>query len=379
MLLLQGWDMVHITQYVLFLAIVQLCNGQENVTDIPEEEDSNFTTMDYDAYLHQCQKSDVRVFRSTFLPVMYTIICLIGLAGNSLVMLRYIYFKRLKTGTDYYMLNLAIADVVFLFTLPFWAYSISKYWTFGNGMCKVIYCLYKMSFFSGMFLLMCVSIERYFAIVQAPSAHRHRSKTVMVSKLSSVSIWVIAFFLSIPELVFSGVQLIDGIDSCVIFSADLESLNARLRISQMFFGFLLPIIIMSFCYSMIIRTLLHARNYEKYKAIKVIITIVIVFVMFQLPYNSVLLMRTFQNTTVCDISKNLDIAEDVTYSLACFRCCFNPFLYAIIGVKFRNDLCKFFKDLGCLSQEKFTEWSTAKPSKRGSFAMDTETTTTFSP
>ncbi|XP_063819607.1 C-C chemokine receptor type 7 [Pseudophryne corroboree] len=376
MQLLPRYDVL---QVILLLAVVRLCNGEENVTTLPEDDEFNLTTMDYEAFQHQCQKKDVRVFRSIFLPVMYAIICVIGLAGNSLVMLRYIYFKRLKTGTDYYMLNLAIADMVFLFTLPFWGVSIRKYWLFGDGMCKVIYCLYKMSFFSGMFLLMCVSIERYFAIVQAPSAHRHRSKTVLASKLSSVSIWVLAFFLSIPELVYSGVKTTDEMEECIIFSTDLETLSAKLKISQMFFGFLLPLIIMSFCYIMIIRTLLHARNYEKYKAIKVIITIVIVFIVFQLPYNSVMLVKTFHNSSDCQISKNVDIAEDVTYSLACFRCCLNPFLYAIIGVKFRNDLCKFFKDLGCLSQEKFSEWSTAKPSKRGSFAMDTETTTTFSP
>ncbi|KAM4692471.1 C-C chemokine receptor type 7 [Rhinophrynus dorsalis] len=310
---------------------------------------------------------------------MYTIICLVGVAGNSLVMLRYIYFKRLKTGTDFYMLNLAIADMLFLMTLPFWSVSVAKHWIFGNEMCKIIYCLYKMSFFSGMFLLMCVSLERYFAIVQAPSAHRHRSKTVLISKLSSVGIWVLAFLLSIPELIYSGVKNIDSVDMCIIFSDNIQSLSAKLKISQMFFGFLFPFVIMFFCYCMIIRKLLQSRNFEKYKAIKVIIAIVIVFVVFQLPYNSVMLMKTFSNTTDCQTSKQMDIADDVSYTLACLRCCLNPFLYAIIGIKFRNDLCKLLKDLGCLSQEKFSEWSSSKPSKRASFAMDTETTTTFSP
>lgn len=313
---------------------------------------------------------------------MYGCIFVIGLVGNGLVMLRYIYFNRLKTGTDFYMLNLALADMVFLFTLPFWAANVVQTWIFGNDMCKVINCLYIMSFFSGMFLLMSVSIERYFVIVLATSAHRHRSKTVLVSKLSSAGIWVVAFFLSIPELIYSGVKPNNGENgenACVPFVAEVQSRSAGLKISQMVIGFLLPLIIMVFCYSMIIMTLLRVRNFEKYKAIKVIIAIVIVFVVFQLPYNSVMLIKTFGNNTDCHISKTIDVADDVTYTFACFRCVLNPFLYVIIGVKFRNDLCKFFKDLGCLSQEKFTEWSTAKPSKRGSFAMDTDTTTTFSP
>ncbi|XP_077315983.1 C-C chemokine receptor type 7 [Lithobates pipiens] len=374
----------------LVLISVQICAGQQNDTIIaedigqendtvtPEDADSNFTP-DYNGYEQVCVKADVRGFRAIFLPIIYACIFVIGLVGNGLVMLRYVYFNRLKTGTDFYMLNLALADMVFLFTLPFWAASIVQTWIFGNDMCKVIYCLYKMSFFSGMFILMSVSIERYFVIVLATSAHRHRSKTVLVSKLSSAGIWVGAFFLSIPELIYSGVKPINDENTCVIFVAEFRSLGAGLKISQMVIGFLLPLIIMVFCYSMIIMTLLRVRNFEKYKAIKVIIAIVIVFLVFQLPYNSVMLIKTFDNSTDCDISKTIDVADDVTYSLACFRCVLNPFLYVIIGVKFRNDLCKFFKDLGCLSQEKFTEWSTAKPSKRGSFAMDTDTTTTFSP
>ncbi|XP_053309552.1 C-C chemokine receptor type 7 [Spea bombifrons] len=361
----------------VLLVVVEMCVG-ENTTSMPDDE---FSTIDYDGYQQQCKKRDVRQFRSKFLPAMYGIICFVGLVGNGLVILRYFHFKRLKTGTDYYMLNLALADMLFLLTLPFWAVSVAQEWIFGNGVCKIIYCLYKMSFFCGMFLLMCVSIERYFAIVEAPSAHRHRSKTVLISKLSSVGIWVVAFFLSIPELIYSGVKEIDSMNVCIIFSDEIDSLNAKLKVSQMFFGFLLPLIIMSFCYSMIIKKLLQARNFEKYKAIKVIIVIVIVFVVFQLPYNSVMLIRTYSNITLCETSKQMDIADDVTYSLACFRCCLNPFLYAIIGIKFRNDLIKLFKDLGCVSKEKFGDWaSTTKPSKRTSIALETtETTTTFSP
>ncbi|KAM4623022.1 C-C chemokine receptor type 7 [Discoglossus pictus] len=383
MLPLEPGSVMPIWSALIFLIILQFCAG-ENITDANDyDESAEVSTLDYNTYEVQCQKSDVRHFLSAFLPAMYAIICIIGVIGNGLVMVTYVYFKRLKTGTDFYLLNLAIADLVFLLTLPFWAVSVAtSSWVFGNNMCKIIYCLYKMSFFSGMFLLMCVSIERYFAIVQAPSAHRHRSKTVLISKLSSVGIWIFAFFLSIPELIYSGVvhnENGDNIDRCRIFSQNIQSLSAKLKIPQMVFGFIFPLLIMSTCYCMIIKKLLQARNFEKYKAIKVIIAIVIVFVVFQLPYNSVMLIKTFTNTTVCQISKQMDIADEVTLSLACFRCCLNPFLYAIIGIKFRNDLCKLFKELGCLSQERFSGWSTAKANKRASFATDTDTTTTFSP
>ena len=157
-----------------------------------------------------------------------------------------------------------------------------------------------------------------------------------------------------------------------------------IQVAQMVVGFLIPLVAMSFCYLVIIRTLLQARNFERNKAIKVIIAVVVVFVAFQLPYNGVVLAQTVANFNItsgtsCELSKQLNIAYDVTYSLACVRCCVNPFLYAFIGVKFRSDLFKLFKDLGCLSQERLRQWSSCRHTRRSSMSAEAETTTTFSP
>ncbi|XP_009686059.1 C-C chemokine receptor type 7 [Struthio camelus] len=357
--------------------IFQFCTGN-NVTN---DYDSN-TTIDYTMFETPCEKEEVRNFRAAFLPAMYSLICFIGLVGNGLVMLTYIYFKRLKTMTDIYLLNLALADILFLLTLPFWATSAAMYWLFGEFACKAVYCICKMSFFSGMLLLLSISIDRYFAIVQAASAHRFRPRMMFISKVTCILIWLLAFILSIPELVHSGINNSDSYPRCSIIATDLQTFNTGIKVSQMIFGFLFPLLVMSVCYLIIIKTLLQARNFEKNKAIKVIIAVVIVFLVFQLPYNSVMLAKTisaFNHTSSCEESKKLDMADDVTYTLACFRCCLNPFLYAFIGVKFRNDLFKLLKELGCLSQERLWQLSTCRESKRFSTAMETETTTTFSP
>ncbi|XP_078497548.1 C-C chemokine receptor type 7 [Lissotriton helveticus] len=372
-------------QASVWLALIsfQLCAGVQNTTDLFDDYDYDpNSTLDYKNYESPCQKGDVRHFRAVFLPTMYAGICFVGLAGNGLVMLTNIYFKRLKTMTDLYLLNLALADILFLLTLPFWAVSIAQYWWFGNFFCKMIYCVFKMSFFSGMLLLMGISIDRYFCIVQAASAHRHRPRTAFIGKLSCILIWIVALILAIPEMVHSGVKKTNNLEHCTITSINTVNFTTSLKVSQIILGFLVPLLVMSFCYFMIIKTLLQARNFEKYKAIKVIIAVVIVFILFQLPHNSVLLAKTistFNSTLDCERSKQMDIADDVTYSLACFRCCLNPFLYAFIGVKFRNDLFKLLKELGCLNQEQLLQWSTCRQHRRISVVMETETTTTFSP
>uniref|UniRef100_A0A8C5K0A9 C-C motif chemokine receptor 7 n=1 Tax=Jaculus jaculus TaxID=51337 RepID=A0A8C5K0A9_JACJA len=366
---------------VALLVIFQVCLCQDEVTD---DYIGDNTTVDYTGYESLCLKKDVRNFKAWFLPVMYSVICFVGLLGNGLVVLTYIYFKRLKTMTDTYLLNLAVADILFLAILPFWAYSAARSWVFGVYLCKVIFGIYKISFFSGMLLLLCISIDRYVAIVQAVSAHRHRARVLLVSKLSCVGIWTLATFLSVPELLYSNLQRSSSEKAwrCSLITDHVEAL-ITIQVAQMVIGFLVPLLAMSFSYLVIIRTLLQARNFERNKAIKVIIAVVVVFIVFQLPYNGVVLAQTVANFNVtsssCELSKRLNIAYDVTYSLACVRCCINPFLYAFIGVKFRNDLFKLFKDLGCLSQEQLRHWSSCRHTRHASMSTEAETTTTFSP
>lgn len=354
------------------------------MTPAYDDLENDTSTFDYSNYEAPCMKDEVRRFRAAFLPPIYALVCVVGLAGNILVMVTNVYFKRLKTMTDTYLLNLALADILFLLSLPFWATSAAKYWVFKEFACKAIHCIGRMSFFSGMLLLLSISIDRYFAIVQAPSAHRLRSQRVLASKVTCLSIWILAFILSIPELLYRGVYEVDRQPPrCTIRTDDLLAFDTAVRVLQMVIGFLVPFVVMTFCYCVIIRTLLQARSFEKNRAIKVLIAVMIVFVLFQLPYNGVILAETISalNTTSgeCEASKRLDVANDLTYSLACFRCCLNPFLYAFIGVKFRNDLLRLLRDMGCISQAQLWRWSTCRETKRFSAATETDTTTTFSP
>lgn len=376
----------------------QFCKGDSVINSNPSfDEDAtkesqitvgyiieDFSDLDYSQFEEICKKDEIRKFRAIFLPVAYSLICFVGLAGNGLVMATYIYFKRLKTMTDIYLFNLALSDIFFLLTLPFWAVSAAKHWIFGNLACKAIYLICQMSFFSGMLLLLSISIDRYFAIVQANLAYRLRSQRMFASKVTCFLIWTIAFIFSVPEVVHTNVYEHPSYPAqCFIATDDHIALTISIRVSQMVFGFCLPLFVMIFCYCVIIRKLLQPHSFEKKHVIKILVVVMIAFVLLQLPYNCVIILRTISkyNLTIgqCNAIKTLDVANDVTYSLACFRCCLNPFLYAFIGIKFRNDVLRLLKDLGCINQKQLWQWSTNQKNSRSSVPTETDTTTSFSP
>lgn len=334
-------------------------------------------SVDYEGIPVLCTKASNREFRLWFIPTFYSIICLLGLSGNLLVILTFFYFKRLKTMTDVYLLNLSFADFLFALSLPFWAANSMVEWVLGLAVCKAMHTIYKVSFYSSMLFLCFISVDRYFAISKAVSAHRHRSQAVFISKVSSAVIWVMALMFSIPEMKYTSINNI----TCTPYSSTSDPLRVSIQTSQMVLAFALPFLVMSFCYSSIVQTLCQARNFERNKAIKVILAVVAVFLVCQVPYNLVLFWTTVVAakgvSEDCNYENNLLYATDVTQCVAFLRCCLNPFVYAFIGVKFRHDLLKLLKDFGCMSQERFFRYTCGK--RRSSAATDTETTTTFSP
>lgn len=311
------------------------------------------------------------------MSIFFSVICFLGLAGNLLVILTFFYFKRLKTMTDVYLLNLSFADLLFALSLPFWAANAMAEWVLGLLACKAMHTIYKVSFYSSMFLLSFISIDRYFSIAKAVSAHRHRSQAMFFSKVSSTVIWMMALILSIPEMRYTTINN----NTCTPYLSNADQLRISIQASQIVLAFVIPFLIMCFCYSSIVKTLCQARNFERNKAIKVILTVVAVFLISQVPYNVVLFWTTIVTaqggTSNCNYDNNLLYATDVTQCVAFLRCCLNPFVYAFIGVKFRNDLLKLMKEIGCISQQKFYAYSFGR--RRSSGAVDTETTTTFSP
>lgn len=311
------------------------------------------------------------------MSTFYSIICLLGLGGNLLVILTFFTFKRLKTMTDVYLLNLSFADLFVALSLPFWAANAMAEWVMGLVLCKALHTIYKVSFFSGMLLLSSISVDRYFAIAKAVSAHRHRYQAVFISKVSSAVIWVMALIFSVPELMYTTIHN----NTCTPYLNSLDPLRLKIQVSQMVFAFALPLIIMGICYCCIIKTLYQTRNFERNKAIKVILSVVIVFLATQVPYNVVLFWTTMLGaqggTENCNYENNLLYATDITQCVAFLRCCLNPFVYAFIGVKFRHDLFKLLKDWGCLSQKMFFRYTCSR--RRSSGFTDTESTTTFSP
>ncbi|XP_060610952.2 C-X-C chemokine receptor type 1-like [Anolis sagrei] len=291
-----------------------------------------------------------------FVAFLYCLVCLLSLIGNALVVLVVTYNKGTRSVTDVYLLNLAIADLLFALTLPIWAVYRAHEWIFGVGMCKFTSVLKEVNFYSGILLLAFISIDRYLAIVYA--THHATEKRHLV-KFVCVGIWVFSLLLSLPMITSRDVFNAPNSSQMVCYENiggnETTKWRVVLRILPQTFGFLVPLVIMLFCYGVTVHRLFQMKNNQKKKAMKVILVVVLVFLFCWLPYNITLfadtLMRTGVIAETCKRRGDIDAALSGTEILGFSHSCMNPIIYAFIGQKFRNNFLKILVDRDIISKE----------------------------
>lgn len=328
-----------------------------------------------------CDREPVRAFRRRYEPPLLWMITVVGGAGNLVVVWIYLNFRRrLKTMTDVYLLNLAVADLLFLVTLPLWADEALHGWRFGPALCRINSALYKVNLFSSMLLLTCISVDRYVVIVQSTKAQNSQVERRRCSRLVCVGVWLLALLLATPELAFATP---DKAEKCRMVLP--PHLGTRIKISvltlQVSMGFCLPFVVMAFCYSVIVAKLLKTRNFQKHKAMRVILAVVVAFVASQLPHNGVLVMEALQasnSTMTCDEMNRFDVAGQVLKSLAYMHACLNPFLYVFVGERFRRDLLQLLRVCHRRPANKSQPSKSCRSSTRASVMSDSDTSQALS-
>ncbi|XP_044534541.1 C-C chemokine receptor type 1-like [Gracilinanus agilis] len=308
------------------------------------------TTLDYyvDEDAIPCFKHNIKELASKFLPPLYSLVLIVGLLGNAAVVLILTKYKRLTSMTNIYLFNLAVSDLLFLVTLPFWIhYEKQNDWVFGNTMCKLLTALHYLGLFSEIFFIILLTIDRYVAIVHAVFAIRVRR--VVLSITTSIITWVVALLTSLPDIIFTKSQWEFTHYTCSLhFPHETSRMWRKFQALKLnFLGLILPLWVMIVCYTGIIKILLKRRNERKWKAVKLIFAIMIIFFLFWTPYNITVLISAFDEsifTPDCEKSKQLDLAIQVTEIIAFTHCCVNPVIYAFIGERFQKYLSHFVRN-----------------------------------
>ncbi|XP_028275782.1 C-X-C chemokine receptor type 5 [Parambassis ranga] len=327
------------------------------VFEISDEDIDNLTyTADTNSSFF-CDETDLDLqsFYTVFQPVLYSLIFLLGVTGNGLMITVLLTRRRQLRITEIYLLHLALADLMLLFTIPFAVVENITGWIFGDFLCQMKGLLKNLNLLCGSLLLACIGFDRYLAIVHAvPSMQSRRPRIV---HLTCAVLWLICFGLSMPNAVFLSAAK-EHADStallCYYYRYGVDAHNWVLTNRVLHnFCFFVPLAIMSYCYTALGITLYKSQKSQAKKgAIRLALLVTLVFCLCWLPYNITLLISSMVDLEIirytnCQSFMLLEPVLDVTESMGISHCCLNPFLYAFVGMRFRNELLQLLCRLGC--------------------------------
>lgn len=131
---------------------------------------------------------------------IYILVICIGVVGNVLVILAVTKVPSMKTVTNVFIANLAVADlIVTTICCPLLLIHMLSYpnWALGDNMCYFTTVCIHLSLSGSSFGLLAISVDRYLAIAHA----QKRLMTFQKVYVIIVVTWVISIMLAVPSLI----------------------------------------------------------------------------------------------------------------------------------------------------------------------------------
>ncbi|XP_058477321.1 somatostatin receptor type 2 [Solea solea] len=305
---------------------------------------SSLSDMDYNhTYIGEHYFEDnIDAFGVT-MAILYLVVCILGLAGNSLVIVAILKLDKMSSSTTVYIFNLALADGLFMVSLPFIAsQNFRNHWMFGDTACKVVMVLDGINQFTSVFCLTVMSIDRYMAL--ADPLRFARWRTPRCAQFVSAFLWLFSLLMILPmALHFSADQ---GLCIPEVVS-DAWWLGVLSYTFVM--GFALPFTVMTASYAALLLTLHSQRlraptaNPESHRVerqvTKMVVAVVVVFGLCWLPFYTFNFCSLKQDNMVRNFARAFEFVVLLSYSWSCA----NPILYACLSDTFR----RHFRSLLC--------------------------------
>ena len=272
----------------------------------------------------------------------YTIIFIVSLIGNLIISIITVQKKTGKIPIDILIFALAICDLVITFSIPFVAVSvIHPSFPFGIAGCKLLFGLRNVAIYTSTFILLVISLERYYATFDLSRSHRNLRITISFIAVAAI----IAFGLTIPQFIVLNLKTIDN--DGAVFCTEIWSINfdaSRKVYSMMLFilTFAIPFIIITITNIVIYYKLFYAKrkstmNQMRLKAKRQVVAVMIavsaVFFICSLP---IYLINTFNDFKI--ISQSLLVSNVFTW-IAYSHTMWNPIIY-IVGSSNMRKSCK---------------------------------------
>ncbi|XP_045480539.1 orexin/Hypocretin receptor type 1-like isoform X2 [Harmonia axyridis] len=322
---------------------------------------------------YKLEEIEQYIFPKTWTWVLiffHAMVFLVGIVGNFLVCVAVYRNHSMRTVTNYFIVNLAVADfLVILFCLPpTVVWDVTMTWFFGVVMCKTVLYFQSVSVTVSVLTLTFISIDRWYAIC-FPLKFK---STTGRAKTAIWIIWLLSLSTSLPEMIYSTTERVDllGLDTIYFTrckpSWSLE-IDTYFTIVRMIFSYAFPLLFMSVAYLQIIKVLWKSGNIphqvidvsgrhvnsfamnmnastegqlkSRKKAAKMLVVVVVMFAICYFPVHLLSLLRLTVDLRNSEANR---AAAMISHWLCYANSAVNPIIYNFMSGKFRKEFRSSF-------------------------------------
>lgn len=283
--------------------------------------------------------------KQVVLFVFYLAIFVVGLVENALVIC--VNCRRCRRSgrvgmLNLYILNMAIADLGVILSLPVWMLEVmlDYTWLWGGFSCRFIHYFYLANMYSSIFFLTGLSIDRYVTLTNtSPFWQRHQHR---IRRAVCAGVWVLSAIIPLPEVVH--IQLLDGPEPMCLFLAPFETYSTwalAVALSATILGFLLPFPLIAVFNILSACRLRRQGQTESRRHCLLLWAYIAVFAICWLPYHVTMLLLTLHGSHVflhCHLVNIIYFFYDIIDCFSMLHCVANPILYNFLSPSFRGRL-----------------------------------------
>lgn len=284
---------------------------------------------------------------TVFLPIIYIIVFVVGLPANGMAIWVFLFRTKKRHPSSIFMANLAMADLLFVIWVPLKiAYHLNgNNWIYGENLCKVLVVFFYGNMYCSIAFITCISVHRYWAVVH-PLSKKQRSNRAAVA--TCVTVWAVVWLLTIPLYLYDQEVRKSNLDIVPCHDVTKPSqykIAAGYFLTMGFLGFLVPAVVCIISYVLMLRALRNSMGdsaiaKKRRKAVVLIITVLVMFLVCFTPSNIMLLVHYI--LLLVGAENSLYGFYITTLCLASLNSCLDPFVYYFISEDFRQHVKNTF-------------------------------------
>ncbi|XP_058715447.1 substance-P receptor isoform X5 [Poecile atricapillus] len=185
----------------------------------------------------------------------YALIVVVAVVGNAVVMWIVLAHKRMRTVTNYLLVNLAFAEasMAALNTVVNFSYAVHNEWYFGHAYCRFHNFFPIAAVFASIYSMTAIALDRYVAIIHPLRPRLSAAATKALVGL----IWLLALLLAAPQGYFSVTAELPGRSVCLVEWPEPGGAvsGKTYHFSMTVLLYLLPLLVIGCAYGAVGRTL----------------------------------------------------------------------------------------------------------------------------